>query len=555
MREFARCCVRLGETTSTAERTALLAAHLSRCDPESAALATWLLLGHRPRRSTTSGELRAWAAESAGIPEWLFAASRDSVGDTAETIALLLPEPPPDATPPPLVEFHRRFVVELAALPPAERRRRVEEAWSCLDADGRFVYHKILGGGFRIGVSKGLVHRAVAEATGATAARVADRLVGRWMPSAALWRGLAENAGDPEIRGAEPLPFCLAQDLALPTTELADALGDCAGWQIEWKFDGLRGQLVSRSGAVALWSRGEERLDRAFPEIAALGRALPAGTVLDGEITIWEGSALLPFSEVQRRIGRRRVEASLFDRRRARLVAYDLLEEAGEDLRHLPTHERRRRLEALLAGLDPEAVERSPLIEAADWAAIARLRSESRSRGVEGVMLKRRDAPYTAGRAGSGWLKWKADPFSADLVVVAALPGSGRRANLLSDYTLAGRGGDGDEAPLVTVAKAYSGLSDREIAELDRTLRRSTRQRRGALRIVEPTVVLEIGFEGIAESPRHKAGLALRFPRILRWRRDKAPRDADSIESLRRLLHTTRAGAAGIAPLRTGASD
>jgi DNA ligase-1 len=542
MREFARCCIALGETASVSQRIAVLADHLRSRDPESAALAAWLLLGHRPRRSATSAELRAWASEAAGIPEWLFAASRDRVGDTAETISLLLPERSARPSPPPLVEFHRRFVAELASLAGPARRERIEEAWSLLDADERFVYHKLIGGGFRIGVSAGLVHRAVAEALAIPLARVSDRLRGHWRPDAEAWRALAEDRGGPP-RGGEPLPFRLAKDLDAEGEAIEARLGPIAEWQAEWKYDGLRGQLVHRGGHAALWSRGEERLDRAFPELLDLAASLPDGTVLDGEITIWEGAELLPFNEVQRRLGRTRVEPSLFDRRAARFIAYDLLEEQGQDLRESPLSLRRERLASLASAAGDERLLLSEILAPASWAAAESLRTNSREIGVEGLMLKRRDSPYGRGRSGEGWLKWKADPLAADLVVVAAQPGAGRRAGLLTDYTLAvwgdAAGGPATAAApreLVTVAKAYSGLSDAEIAELDRTLRRSTLSRRGPVRIVDPTVVLEIGFEGVNESPRHRAGIALRFPRILRWRRDKPAAEASSLADLRRHL-------------------
>jgi DNA ligase-1 len=526
MREFSRMCVALGEIASTAGRTARLADYLRSCDAATAALATWLLLGNRPRRAVTSGELRTWAAERAGIPEWLLTASRDAVGDTAEAISLVLPEPGSAAACPTLEAFWRRFVAELGAVPAAERRRRVEEAWDLLDADGRFVFHKLLGGGFRIGVSRGLVLRAVAAARGISVAAATDRLHGAWRPSAEAWERLAD-AGETDA-GTRPFPFQLAADLGDPA-----AAGAIAAWQVEWKFDGLRGQVVRRGGEVAIWSRGDERLDAAFPELVGLARSLPDGTVLDGEISMWEGEKLLPFAEVQRRIGRVKVEVGLFETVAARFIAYDLLERGGVDVRASPTAERRVLLGELFASHPHESLRISEVLAPRDWPDAAALRASSRTRGVEGLMLKRRDAPYSAGRAGNAWLKWKVDPFTVDLAVVAARPGSGRRAGLLSDWFLAARGDDGS---LVTVASAYSGLDDAELRELDRILRESTVERKGPVRIVEPSVVLEIGFEGIAESPRHKAGVALRFPRVLRWRRDKAPDSIDTLASLRKLL-------------------
>jgi DNA ligase-1 len=302
---------------------------------------------------------------------------------------------------------------------------------------------------------------------------------------------------------------------------------------IEWKWDGIRAQLVRRGGQVHLWSRGEELITHRFPEIAAAATHLPDGTVLDGEVLAYRDGAPLLFSALQQRIGRQKQVAQMVRAVPVVFMTYDVLEDRGTDIRPLPLEERRQRLRALLDRDSAAGVIRmSPLIEAASWDALAELRTESRSRGVEGMMLKRRSSPYGVGRKKGDWWKWKIDPYTIDAVLIYAQPGSGRRASLLTDYTFAVW--DGGE--LVPIAKAYSGLSNEEIDEMDRWIRRHTRERFGPVRHVEPTHVFELGFEGIARSSRHRSGIAVRFPRMLRWRRDKKPEEADTLDNVRQLL-------------------
>ena len=389
-----------------------------------------------------------------------------------------------------------------------------------------FVLNKLLTGGFRVGVSKLLVVRALAAVAGLPRATLSHRLMGTWRPDAASFRALlAEQGGDDDR--SRPYPFFLAS----PLEQAPAVLGERAAWLVEWKWDGIRGQLIRRRGEIFLWSRGEELITEGFPELIEAAARLPDGVVLDGEVLAWAEQGVLPFAALQTRIGRERPSARVLAQAPAAFVAFDLLEEAGEDLRARPLAWRRARLEALLEG-PCSRLRPSPLVAAGTWRELAALRAEARLRRVEGLMVKRLDSAYGTGRQRGAWWKWKVDPLTVDAVLVYAQAGSGRRANLFTDYTFAVWRGD----ELVPIAKAYSGLSDREILALDRWIRRHSVDRFGPVRQVRPEQVFELAFEGINPSPRHKSGLALRFPRILRWRTDKPAAAADRIEQVQALL-------------------
>ncbi|MEO0663695.1 MAG: cisplatin damage response ATP-dependent DNA ligase, partial [Planctomycetota bacterium] len=349
-----------------------------------------------------------------------------------------------------------------------------------------------------------------------------------WTPDTVTWDSLI-HAEDPAADAARPYPFYLAYALE----DGPDSLGDSADWRAEWKWDGIRGQVVRRAGEVLLWSRGEDHVNSGFPELVDSFREIPDGTVLDGELLAWKDDRPLGFHALQRRIQRKSVGKKLREEVPVRFVAYDLLEENGGDLRALPTEERRARLEAFVAAHPLDGLGLADVVEGETWDDLAVLRATSRERGVEGLMLKRRDATYGAGRTRGEWWKWKIDPLTVDTVLVHAQRGHGRRASLYTDYTLAVWADDGT---LVPVAKAYSGLTDAEIRRVDRFVRQNIVERFGPVRSVTPQLVFEIAFEGIAPSTRHKAGLALRFPRIARWREDKAPAEADRLADLQRLL-------------------
>jgi DNA ligase-1 len=517
----------LDRTTSTNAKVAALAAYFREAEPADAAWAIFFLTGRRLKRVVPSAGLREWAREVTGLPEWLLLESYSAAGDFGELVALALDavEPGPPEPDLPLAEWveQRLFPLQTADLP--AQRERVLRWWRGLPRSERFILNKLLTGEFRVGVAQTLVMRALADAIGAASTVVAARLMGDWTPSAAWFAALrapASGAQDP----SQPYPFFLAA----PLEGRPQDLGDRADWLVEWKWDGIRAQLVRRDGQTWLWSRGEELITHRFPEIAAAATHLPDGTVLDGEVLAFQDGRPLPFSALQQRIGRQKQVAQIMRAVPVVFVVYDVLEAGGRDVREEPLSARREQLGALVT---VESVLRlSPEVDAATWEALAELRLESRARGVEGFMLKRRDAEYGVGRRKGAWWKWKIDPFTVDAILIYAQPGNGRRASLLTDYTF----GLWDEGQLVPIAKAYSGLSNAEIEELDTWIRRHTIERHGPVRAVEPVQVFELGFEAIAPSSRHRSGIAVRFPRMLRWRRDKTAGEADTLSSLKQLL-------------------
>jgi DNA ligase-1 len=538
MREFARLFAELDETTATNRKLAALQAYFSSAAPENAAWAVYFLAGGKPRQAVPTRLLREYAIEYAQLDDWLFEESYQAVGDLAETIAHILP-PPGRHSDIGLAVWMQERIGPLRGADPGAIRAALFGFWNELDTRERFLLTKLIGGGFRVGVSRLLVTRALAGIAAVDSKLIAQRLMG-WTdgsvrPTAAgLLRLIAEQSDDEhELRGGQPYPFFLAHQLQGEP----GALGELAGWQVEWKYDGIRAQLVRRGGRNYLWSRGEDLMTERFPELAAL--RLPEGTVIDGEVLIWHDGAPRPFAELQKRIGRKTLSARLLAALPAVLVAYDLLEEGGIDLRAVPQRERRTLLESLVRQACQAQLKLSPLVEAEGWDQLAQLRTESRARGVEGMMVKAKDAQYGVGRTRDvgTWWKWKIDPYTIDAVLIYAQAGHGRRAALYTDYTFAvWDAAEGGGRKLVPFAKAYCGLTDAEIAVVDNAIRKTTVEKFGPVRSVRPTMVFEIGFEGIALSRRHKAGIAVRFPRILRQRDDKTIEDADSLDTLKGLL-------------------
>ena len=524
MKRFVHLFNALDSTTKTGAKTAALVDYFRTAPEPDRVWTIALLSGRRPKRVINASELRLWAAEAAGIPLWLFEESYAIAGDLAETIARLLP--PPEAEQDPTLDTIIRSLIALAGRAQAERRAFVTASWASLGTDERFLFNKLLTGGFRMGVSQGLMTRALAQVTGVDEAVMAHRLMGNWDPARTGFAALTQEGGAGD--GAQPYPFALAS----PLEDLPESLGPSDDWLAEWKWDGIRGQIIARPSAFAIWSRGEELITDRFPEFAPLQDHLPPGTVLDGEIVAWAGALPLPFAELQKRIGRKSVPKKLLAEAPAHFLAYDLLELEGADLRSAPLSTRRARLEAVLATLPPGLpISASPVAQG-DWAALTAQRAGAREKMAEGLMLKRLSSPYHTGRKRGDWWKWKLDPFSVDAVMIYAQSGHGRRANLFTDFTFALR--DGND--LVPFAKAYSGLTDAEFAEITRWVGKHTQERFGPVRRVTPELVFEIGFEGIQASSRHKSGIALRFPRMLRWRRDKAVADIDTMDALRALL-------------------
>ena len=529
MKAFADLYTALDETTKTNEKVAALSRYFATVSPADAAWGVYFLIGRKPRQAVPSKLLRRWAAEEAGVPEWLFNESYDAVGDVAETIALLLP-PPERLVDVPLAEAIA-LLSTLRAADEATKRREVLNAWRQMDRTQRFVWNKLIGGGFRVGVSQQLVVRALAKASGVEAAVLAHRLMGEWEPSVAFFEGLGvATKADGDL--SRPYPFCLAYPLeAGPST-----LGDVAGWLAEWKWDGIRAQLIRRRGQTFLWSRGEELVTDRYPELVELGALMPDGTAVDGEILPHKDGAPLPFTALQRRIGRKVLGKKILADVPVVLVAYDLLEYDGVDIRSRELTFRRDMLASVVDALDfPARVWLSPPVVAADWAEFARLRDDCRSRGAEGLMLKRLSSAYKVGRQRGDWWKWKVSPYTVDAVLTAAQRGSGKRASLYTDYTFSVWDGD----TLVPFAKAYSGLTDKEIARVDAFIRKNMVEKFGPVRTVRPELVFELAFEAIQLSTRHKSGLAVRFPRILRQREDKPAAEADSLETIRALIAAT----------------
>ena len=533
MKAFATLYARLDASTATNDKRAALVAYFASAPAGDASWAVWLLSGGKVggarARIAASGELRRWVAEASGLPDWLIEDSYNHVGDLAETLTLLLDEPDTVAPDIGLAAWIEGELLPLANAPEDERRARVLAAWQQLGGTQRLVFNKLLTGALRVGVSSGLVQQALAQVSGVDIALIAQRLLGNWTPSAQFHTALVDPAPQPGDR-AQPYPFFLASPLEQPV----DMLGPVSDWLLEWKWDGIRVQLIRRGGDIALWSRGEERLDGRFPEIEAVLEQLPGDAVIDGELLAWAegGDQPLPFTALQTRIQRRKPGPKILATTPVRVLAYDLLEQDGQDLRALPLDHRRHRLEALVAAVADARLQVSDAVAVASWDEAAALRTGSRARGVEGLMLKQRVSPYQHGRKRGTWWKWKIDPLTIDAVLVYAQAGHGRRSTLYTDYTFAVWNAAGE---LVPVAKAYSGLDDSEILRLDRWIRTHTTARFGPVRQVEALQVFELGFEGVNRSPRHKSGIAVRFPRILRWRTDKPAAEADRLDALQAL--------------------
>jgi DNA ligase-1 len=546
MKQFAALYRELDASTSNLAKQAALQRYLQAAAPADAAWAVYFLAGGRPRQLVPTKLLRLLAQQAAGLPEWLFDESYEAVGDLAETLSLLLP-PPTEAHDLSLAAWLEQHLLPLRGMPPEQLSDALRAQWRQLAPEERLVYFKLITGAFRVGVSRLQVTQVLATISGLDPKRIAQRLMGythiTGRPGAADFAALIapESSGELDQQtSGQPYPFFLAHPFNLSLDQFDAALGPPLQWIIEWKWDGIRAQLVKRAGRVWLWSRGEELVTERFPELALMGETLPDGCVLDGEIVVWREDRVQPFAELQKRIGRKTLSPKLLREIPAVLLAYDLLEWEGRDVRALPQAERRVLLDDLLTDAQHPSLVASPMLHGERWQDLARQREAARSMGVEGMMLKQRDARYGVGRTKDVglWWKWKIDPLSVDAVLVYAQRGHGRRASLYSDYTFAVWDGppEAQERKLVPFAKAYSGLTDAEMARVDAVIRKTTIESFGPVRSVEPTLVFELGFEGIAKSTRHKSGIAVRFPRMLRWREDKPVAEADTLQTLAALL-------------------
>lgn len=525
MRDFADLYTRVDQTTKTTVKVAAMADYFRTASDADKLWCIALFSGRRPKRVITTTLLREWAAERAGLPLWLFEECYPIVGDLAETISLFLPPATGDEDRP-LSDWISELK-RLSALDDAARKKGILRAWDSLPQTERFLFTKLLTGGFRIGVSQKLMTRALARATEQDEAVLTHKLMGNWTPDTTTWRGLIEE-DDPTADLSRPYPFYLAYGL-----EDLDQLGPTSDWFIDRKWDGIRGQFILREGEHHLWSRGEELMTDRFPELAQLRDFLPDGCVIDGEILAFRDETPLSFNALQKRIGRKSVPKKVLTEAPVILMAYDLLELDGTDIRKVTLETRRNQLETILKNVPPGMpIRLSPEVTGATWDALAAERERSRDLAAEGLMLKRRDSPYLAGRKKGDWWKWKIDPLTIDAVMIYAQAGSGRRANLFTDFTFAVKNGK----DLVPFTKAYSGLTDAEFRQITNWVRRNTLQRFGPVRQVPPEHVFEIAFEGIQSSPRHKSGIALRFPRMLRWRQDKPVDEINSLDDLKDML-------------------
>jgi DNA ligase-1 len=528
---FAELYRELDQSNRTNDKLEALVRYFSQAPAEDAAWCLWFYLGGKLQLRISSRRILEWAGTIAAYPDWLAAQCYERVGDLAETAALLLSTregtPGGGVSEVSLSELIEQQLLPLRHWDAGFQFPMVRRIWSELTPSQCLVVNKLLTGGFRVGVSRQLVIRALSEALGLERSILTHRLMGEWEPTGDFFRSLSSAEANAEALRLRPYPFYLAS----PLEKSPDTLGPVEDWFVEWKWDGIRAQLLVREEGLELWSRGDERLNESFPEILRGAASLPQGTVLDGEILCWEGDNPRPFHHLQRRLGRTDPDQALLEAFPCTFLAYDCLEVNATDLRSAPMVQRRASLESLLPTETPH-LRLSPLLKPSTWEVCADLRLESRERDVEGLMLKVRSGTYKTGRVRGEWWKWKADPYSVDLVMIYAQAGHGRRAGLYTDYTLAAWEGD----QLLPVAKAYSGLTDEEMRAVDRWIKQNTLARRGPVRTVPAVQVFEIGFEGLQPSTRHKSGVAMRFPRILRWRKDKLPEQADTLDNLKAFL-------------------
>jgi DNA ligase-1 len=527
IRLFAELAVKLGTSTKTNDRLELLVGYFSAANDADKVWVIALFSGRRPKRTVNTTMLWEWCRELTGLPGWLFEESYHTVGDLAETIALLLPERVGSGELDASLGYYLIRLAELGKEDEAARKAFVQRCWMAMNTEERFVFNKLITGGFRIGISQQTVVNALARATGAEASVVAHRISGDWDPASMDYGALISGEGGGNEL-SRPYPFYLAYALE----EELPALGRPEEWQAEWKWDGIRGQMIRREDSLFVWSRGEELMTAKFPEYLDLKDRLAPGTVLDGEIIGFKEDGVLPFAALQTRIGRKNVTKKNLSEVPVGFIAYDLLEYGGEDWRGKSLEERRVQLEQVVRAAGHPLLRLSPVIAFHNWEELAAARAGAREAGSEGIMLKRKSSVYQVGRRRGDWWKWKIDPLVIDAVMVYAQKGHGRRSNLYTDYTFAVR--DGDQ--LLTFTKAYSGLTDKELAEVDAFVRKNSLEKFGPVRTVKPELVFEIAFEGIAASARHKSGVALRFPRINRWRKDKTVAEIDTIGSLKKML-------------------
>lgn len=531
MKLFSEFFEQSDHSNSTKAKTLLLQDYFSHAKPEDASWALYFLLGNRLSRILSGTQLRALVHSLTALPTWLVEECYQQVGDLAETLALLL-KPYSQSNDCGAASLSNLIVTELlplSQLEQSDREKKIAHLWRHSDFKSCFLLNKLLTGGLRVGISTQLVIRALAELAQLPEATIAARLAGKWQPSAASFEKLLSPHSAEEASAVRPVPFLLANPIE---GEVPD-IGTPNEFQAEWKWDGIRGQLVFSPEASLLWSRGEEDISNSFPDLVSqAAQVLPLNSIIDGEVLAWQDGAPLPFASLQKRINKKNPSKKLQQEIPVRFLAYDLLWLHGEDLREKPFEERRTKLAELLDTHDHSVVRISPEIRFESWQQLAEVRKESRASRAEGIMLKNRSSPYASGRKRGLWWKWKLDPLTLDAVLMYAQRGHGRRAGLFTDYTFGIWSGDA----LVPFAKAYSGLTDDEFAKVTKYVFANTVEKFGPVRTVKPELVFELGFEGIQESKRHRSGIAVRFPRMLRWRHDKRAADANTLDDAKELL-------------------
>lgn len=529
VKQFAALISELANSTKTNDKLQALVAYFSTASKDDQIYTLALFTDRRPKRAVNTTKLREWCAELVGIPLWLFEESYQHVGDLSETIALAMgtklsgKEHSAEKS---LKEWII-FLQNLQDKTEEEKKTAITQVWKSLDKNECFIFNKLMGGNFRVGVSKAMIVNALSKVYKIDAQVVTHQISGNWhAENTSLEELIKGNVGETDI--SKPYPFYLAY----PLESEVHVLGNPQEWQAEWKWDGIRGQIIKRNGQIFVWSRGEELITDKFPEYQALKKLLPDGTVLDGEILPFKDNKPLIFNILQTRIGRKNITKKILQESPIIFYAYDLLEYEGKDIRQFPLSQRREWLISIINNIQNEVLRLSPVVDFASWEELANLREKARENGSEGLMLKAKNSIYQAGRRRGDWWKWKVNPLSVDCVLVAAQKGHGRRANLYTDYTFAVRDGE----KFITLTKAYSGLTDKEFEEVNVFIQQNIIDKFGPVRTVKPELVFEIGFEGIAPSNRHKSGIALRFPRILRWRKDKPIDEINTLEDLRKML-------------------
>lgn len=525
MKRLAQLIEELNATTRTNDKRDAIVRFLQDATDADKVWLIAMFTHRRPRRLVNTTLIRQWCMEVTGLPNWLFDEAYHHTGDLSEAMALMLPEQDGSLDVP--FSDVMQEVVRLQAATEDQKKQFVLHYWNGLNQSTCYVFHKLIVGSFRSGVSENLMIQALATFTGKDVQTVAHLISGNWNPATTRFSELLHDEHK-SADASKPYPFYLAYALEQQVSEL----GAVDDWQIEWKWDGIRGQLVRRSGQIHLWSRGEELITEKFPEIQAINALLPDGTVLDGEILTWKEGHPLAFQTLQTRVTRKNVTKKQLAEAPVAFMCYDLLEWAGEDYRSKPLSERREQLHCFITSLHQSILVLSPTIHVAEWRELDELIMTSRERGCEGFMLKRKNSVYQAGRRRGDWWKWKVQPLTVDAVMIYAQKGSGKRSSLYTDYTFAVKDGE----KLVPFAKAYSGLADKEIAVVDKFIKANSIEQFGPVRTVRPELVFEIAFEGIAASPRHKSGVAVSFPRILRQRTDKSPEEVNTLEDLQQLL-------------------